>query len=244
MFSYFSHIWQAKVGATDARQLEDRCLTTKSLFLVLTVVLGLGGCDALKSSRSDGLLLSEVKMDGRQPIVASVAAESRYSVTSIEVTVPQTLVVSEANQFYPKADVVWRGDPPGDRLAQVKSILDEGLAVGASTLIQGPSVVVSVQLERFHALTEKARYSVGGVHDVVFLLTVKDTETGVVLEGPRRVEIAIRAAGNDVAIAEDEAGRTQRVVIVEGVAEALRRELSGPMSTMRSPKRGLFALFR
>ena len=243
-FSYFSHIWQAKVDATGVRQLEDRCVTTKSLFLVMTILVGLGGCDAFKSSRSDGLPLSEVKMDGRQPIVSSVAAESRYSVTSIEVIIPETLVVSEANQFYPKADIVWRGDPPGDRLAQVKSIMDEGLASGASTLLQGPSVVVSVQLERFHALTEKARYSVGGVHDVVFLLTVKDAETGVVLEGPRRVEIAIRAAGNDVAIAEDEAGRTQRVVIVEGVAEALRRELSGPMSSSPPKKRGLFALFR
>lgn len=182
-------------------------------------------------------------MDGRQPIVATVAAEARYSVTSIEVIVPQTLVVSEANQFVPKADIVWRGDPPGDRLAQVKSIMEEGLGVGASLLNQGPDVMVSVQLERFHALTEKARYSVGGVHDVVFVMTVVDAKSGAVLEGPRRVEIAIRAAGNDLAIAEDEAGRTQRVVIVEGLAEALRRELSGPLAVVPPKRHGLFAGF-
>jgi hypothetical protein len=231
------------VAENGLRQWKGASVMTKSLFLVLMVLVGLAGCDAHKSSRSDGLPLSEVKMDGRQPIVSTAAAQSRYSVSSVEVIVPETLVVSEANQFYPKADIVWRGDPPGDRLAQVKSILEEGLGVGASTLKQGPSVVVSVQLERFHALTEKARYSVGGVHDVVFLLTVKDVKTGVVLEGPRRVEIAIRAAGNDMAIAEDEAGRTQKVVIVEGVAEALRRELSGPMSLPPPKRRGLFGGF-
>ena len=150
---------------------------------------------------------------------------------------------SEANKFYPRADIVWRGEPQGDRLAQVKSILQESFADGTAGLKTGPKATLSVKLERFHALTEKARFSVGGVHDIVFVLTVLDAQSGAILEGPRRVEIAIKAAGNDLAIAEDAAGRTQRVVVVEGVAEAVRRELSGPLQSTAPRKRGIFAVF-
>lgn len=216
---------------------------TKSLLLVSLVVLALTGCDAARSSRSDGLPLSEEKMDGRAPIVLTNAASPRYSVETVQVIVPNTLRVSEENKFYPNADIVWRGEPPGDRLAQVKRILEEALGVGVANMNQGPSVAVTVQLERFHALTEKARIFVGGVHDVVFLVTVRDAETNAVLEGPRRVEIAIKAAGNEKAIAEDAAGRTQRVVVIEGVAEAIRRELSGPVPVAVPLKRRLFAAF-
>ena len=204
----------------------------KTLSFVLVVLLGLGGCAAVRSSDVDGLPLSSVKLDGRQPIVSSDLLDARYEVTTLEVVVPETLEISEANLLYPNADIVWRGDAPGDRFAQVKSILEEGLGAGVATLKQGPKVELTVTLERFHALTEKARYAIGGVHDIVLVLTVKDAETKAVLEGPRRVEISIRAAGSDEAIAEDVAGRTQRVVIVEGLTEAVRRELSGPLPAM------------
>ncbi len=215
----------------------------KPVFLAAMICLGLMGCDAKQSSRADGLALSVIKLDGRVPISNSQLSGARYAISSIEVTVPASLQVSEANLIYPKADIVWRGEPQGDRLAQVKLIVDQGLAAGTADLKQGPSAILSVQLERFHALTEKARFSVGGTHDVVFLLTITDPQSGAVLEGPRRVEVAIKASGSNAAIAEDAAGRTQRVVIVEGLAEAIRRELSGPLSAELPKKRGLFAGF-
>jgi hypothetical protein len=218
-------------------------VTLKPMFAALMLIIGLAGCDAVKSSRSDGLPLSEVKLDGRAPIAQAALADARFTVTSVELIVPETLRVSEANAFYPNADVVWRGEPQGDRLAQIKLIVEEGLTAGVANLATGPKAVLSVQLERFHAVTEKARFSVGGVHDVVFVLTMLDPKTKAVLEGPRRVEIAIKASGGDVAIAEDAAGRTQRVVIVEGVAEAIRRELSGLPPSATPRRRGLFAGF-
>lgn len=218
-------------------------MALKPIWIAMMVIVSLAGCDAMKSSRSDGLSLSEVKLDGRAPIVQAPSTDARYAVTSFDVVVPETLQVSEANMFYPRADVVWRGEPQGNRLAQIKSILEEGLAGGTAALKMGPKAKLSVTLERFHALTEKARFSVGGVHDVVFVLTVTDPQSGAILEGPRRVEVAIRAAGNEVAIAEDAAGRTQRVVIVEGLAKAIRQELSGPPPSLAPRKRGLFAVF-
>jgi hypothetical protein len=221
--------------------LEDDCVTIKPMWMALMLIVGLAGCGALKSESSDGLSTSIVKVDGREPIVQSSVEAALFTVTAVEVTVPSTLRVSEANLFYPDADVVWRGEPQGDRLAQVKAIVEEGLAAGVVDMKKGPKAVLAVQLERFHALTEKVRFSVGGVHDVVFVLTVREVGTGTILEGPRRIEVPIRASGGEKAIAEDAAGRTQRVVIVEGVAEAIRRELSAKPVTEEPQRRGLFA---
>jgi hypothetical protein len=221
--------------------LEDNRVTTKSICAALIFAVGLAGCGLLKSESPDGVPTTQVKLDGREPIVQSPIETSLYNVRSVDVTVPSALRVSEANLFYPDADVVWRGEPQGDRLAQVKAILEEGLAAGTAGMKTGPKAMISVQLERFHALTEKARFAVGGVHDVVFVLTVREVGTNAILAAPQRIEVAIRASGSDKAIAEDAAGRTQRVVIVEGVAEAVRRELSPRPATEQPQRRGLFA---
>ena len=42
-------------------------------------------------------------------------------------------------------------------------------------------------------------------------------------------DAGVKAAGGARAIAEDQAGRTQRVVVVERLTEVIRRELSAPM---------------
>ncbi len=216
-------------------------MTIKPIWMVLTLIVGLAGCGGLQTGSADGLSTTIIKLDGREAIPQSSVVAARYNVTAVEVTVPSTLRVSEANLFYPDADVVWRGEPQGDRLAQVKAVVEEGLAAGIIGMKTGPKAVLAVQLERFHALTEKARFSVGGVHDVVFVLTVRQVGTGAILEGPRRIEVPIRASGNDKAIAEDAAGRTQRVVIVEGFAEAIRRALMAQPAAVGPSKRGLFA---
>ena len=218
-------------------------MALKSTCIALAAMVSLAGCGAMKSSQSGGMPFSEVKLDGRAPMGQAALADARFLVTGFDILVPETLEVSEANMFYPRADVVWRGEPQGNRLAQIKSILEEGFALGSTGLTAGPEAKLSVTLERFHALTEKARFSVGGVHDIVFVLTVSDPQSGAILEGPRRVEVAIKAAGNEAAIAEDAAGRTQRVVIVEGLAAAIRQELSGPPPSLSPRKRGLFAVF-
>ena len=152
----------------------------------------------------------------------------RYAVQEVRVEVPPDLRVSEANTFYPFADIVWRGEPAGDRHAQVRAILLDAFGFGTSGMDTGPGVIVEATVRRFHALTEKTRYTVGGIHAVNFDLTVRDAATGAVLEGPRLVKVDIPAWGGRRAIEEERAGRTQRVVIVEGVAQAIRRELSTP----------------
>lgn len=149
-----------------------------------------------------------------------------YDVKEVRVTVPRSLVVSEANLFYPVADIVWRGEPRGDRHEQVRQVVTEAFGFGTAGMRQGPGVIVEAQVRRFHALTEKTRYTVGGVHSIRFDLTVRDAQTGAILDGPRFVIADVKASGGSQAIREEQQGRTQRVVIVEHMSQIIRRELS------------------
>jgi hypothetical protein len=46
-----------------------------------------------------------------------------WRVSSVEVSVPQALTVSDVNTFIPNADIVWHGDNPGDRKQQVAKVI-------------------------------------------------------------------------------------------------------------------------
>jgi hypothetical protein len=148
-----------------------------------------------------------------------------YDVVSLSVTVPRDLVVSEENVYYPSADIVWRGEPFGDRYAQVQRIFEDGMRAGALTLDGARPVNVSVEVRRFHSLTEKARFTVGGVHSIRFLITVTDARTGEIVEGPRYVSADREALGGQRAIAAEQAGRTERVMVVNHLAGVAVREL-------------------
>lgn len=156
--------------------------------------------------------------------------QAQYDVQMINVIVPQSLSTSEANSFHPNVDIVWRGDAPGNRHQQVGAIFQTALARGTAAMHQGRKVVMTVEVTRFHCLTEKTRFTVGGVHNLRFILTLRDAETGEVLQGPRMVNADTRAAGGARAIAEDAAGRTQKLVVTERLAEVIARELASPVA--------------
>lgn len=164
-----------------------------------------------------------------------------YTVADVQVSVPRSLRVSEANVFYPMADIVWRGDAIGDRHQQVAAILNDA-ARKATASMQGPrQAVVHIELVRFHGVTEKTRYTVGGTHNMDFNLTVLDASTGAVIDGPRLVKAEAKAAGGQAAIAEEQAGRTQKVVVTEKLVQTLQRELSGAVTDPALVTRALAA---
>ncbi|MDP4031494.1 MAG: hypothetical protein Q8P60_01340 [Pseudorhodobacter sp.] len=196
------------------------------LIAALGFVLGLGACGSMEPASRNSLVDISGLSVASKNTAQVVALAPQYDVAEIRISVPETLKVSEANLFYPVADIVWRGDPRGDRYTQVKAIFDESVAEGTQGMTTGPRVIVEVEVLRFHALTEKTRYTVGGTHSLKFNLTLLDAATGLAIEGPRRVVADIRASGGAKAIAEDQAGRTQRVVIVEHLAQVIRQELS------------------
>ena len=153
-----------------------------------------------------------------------------YAIQNISVTVPSDLRSSEANVYYPLADIVWRGDLLGNRHEQVRMILRDAAQTATAGMTTGPAAVVDITLNRFHSVTEKTRYSVGGVHSVNYTLTVRDAISGQVLDGPRVVIADVHAAGGGRALAEEAAGRTMKVVIMERLIASFRAELSRPVS--------------
>ncbi|NBE08819.1 DUF6778 family protein [Paragemmobacter ruber] len=202
-------------------------------FAGLAMAMALSACvssePASRSVSNDPLTLASRGAESGATGAARVVAP-RYTITDVQIAVPRSLQVSEANGYYPLADIVWRGDPMGDRHQQVAALF-QAAADRATAGMAGPrQAVLALEIVRFHGVTEKTRYTVGGTHNMVFNLTVRDAATGAVIDGPRRVEANARAAGGQAAIAEEQAGRTQKVVVVEKLVETLRRELSGPVT--------------
>ncbi len=210
-------------------------MNVKNICLALGLVLGLSACaggePATRSIGVEGLTIAsqggpmpQVLPDGPRVMAA------KYAVQDVQIVVPRSLKVSEANTFKPRADIVWHGDPAGDRYQQVGAILLDAATRATAPMTTGHPVTLTLTLVKFHALTEKTRYTIGGTHDLRYDLTVRDALTGQVLDGPRLIVADVKAAGGAQAIAEDAAGRTQKVVITDRLAQVLRRELSAPVT--------------
>lgn len=159
------------------------------------------------------------------PTMADMSAN--WNVVDVRVDVPTNLRVSEANVYYPLADIVWREDPFGDRYAQVQKIMDDGLTRGLSHLNGPRPVYFDITMSRFHSLTEKTRYSVGGVHNMVFTLTVIDAASGARLHGPVEIELDLKAYGGAQAFAAERRGHTQKVRILSHLTNTMRRQFAG-----------------
>ncbi|WP_370331711.1 DUF6778 family protein [Aquicoccus porphyridii] len=107
-----------------------------------------------------------------------------WTVQAVAVDVPESLVVSTRNTLVPDADIVWYGDGPGDRRAQVTEIISDGIKQGVSGLAGPVPVTLDVELVRFHALTPYA-FQVAppgtGVESVRYKIVVRDAHTRRVL---------------------------------------------------------------
>jgi hypothetical protein len=157
---------------------------------------------------------------GQVPAAQSAA----WRLSGVEVTAPRTLVVSEAEVFIPKADIVWREDPStGNRYEQVERIMETAIAEGARGLKGSRPVTIQATMTRFHAMTFKAETQApGGVHDVEFNLQVRDARTGEVLFGPEHVEASFPAMTGAQMARARVAGQSQKSQITAHVARTIR----------------------
>ncbi|WP_322892610.1 MULTISPECIES: DUF6778 family protein [unclassified Yoonia] len=178
---------------------------------VVLVSLLLGALSACSSvvSRSDP------RMDGTRS----------YELQGITFTALPDLVVSEANSYYPSVDVVWRGDPLGDRITQIGTMFQEAARRNVGTFGGTRPIIADIVLTRFHGVTERTNYSYGGTHDIRFLMTVRDARTGEVLEPQRRIVAELDAPGGEEAVRLNAIGQTQRVRVTDFLASVLRDEL-------------------
>ncbi len=156
---------------------------------------------------------------------SAVAPEiaSGWVLSDVRVIVPEGLTVSEAPSLLPRADIVWREDPPGNRKPQIAVILADAVRKGSVGLTGAQPVRIELALIRFHALTFEAetRLRNAGVHDIEFMAQVVDAATGAVLKGPDRIEASLPAmSGVSMATARAR-GQTQKSQITAHVAAVI-----------------------
>ena len=204
----------------------------KTLKLIVMLVLGamVSACAAVDTATRNA------RFEPQQPEFVQTLPTMR--VTEINVLVPQTLKVSERNSYYPGGDIVWRGDAIGNRHQQVKAVFDTALSQGTAQMDGIVPVHLDIRVDRFHALTEKARYTIGGVHSIVFVLQIRDLSTDLALGEPRLVKADLDAFGGQQALRAEARGQTQKVRITNHLAEVICQELSNEEG-FNNPKLGL-----
>lgn len=149
-------------------------------------------------------------------------------IDSFTVNVPRSLKVNERNLYYPIGDIVWRGEPRGDRYAQVKAMFEAGLRDAAPRVDGVRPVRLDVQVTRFHSLSEKARYTVGGVHDIDFRYRLVDVNTGLPLGPSKMVNADLNGLGGQTAMEAEGRGETQKIRIIAHLSRVITEELTVP----------------
>lgn len=186
------------------------------LITLAVLVLGLAACGQTNQvSRNESL---------GTPLVGPTAVT--FNVQDVRISVPDSLSVSEANVYYPSADIVWREDAYGERHQQVKAIFQEAIDRGVKNLNGTRAVSVEIEVVRFHSLTERARYTMGGVHSIKFKMNLRDVQTGAIIGKPRLVNADLKAYGGKRAVAAEHRGLTQKVRILAHLAGLIQHEVT------------------
>jgi len=147
-----------------------------------------------------------------EPVDASVSRN--WNVRAVNVAIPQGLTTTEENTFTPDADVVWHGEPFGDRIAQAAAIMQTGIAQGAKGLHGRQHVTLNVVMTEFHAVTPKARAEApSAVHNISYTIQVMDARTGEPLTNPEMIRADLEAYTGQAAYDAFTRGESQKVRI-------------------------------
>lgn len=178
--------------------------------LVLVGALGLSGCGGSEWQTNYTDAIDPAEAQG-------------WSVVAVDVTVPRTLTVSEANSFAPNADIVWREYPYADRYEQVDAIITDAVKRGAADLHGPREVKLLITVMQFHALSEKSRAVLqrSGVHDITFSAQIIDVVTNTPLSAPELIKADLVAFVGDQAVAAEKQGLTQKLRISNHVAAVI-----------------------
>lgn len=143
-----------------------------------------------------------------------------WTVTQVNVVVPPNLTVSDANTLAPDADIVWHGDAPGDRRAQVAAVMRQGVMAGARDLHGPRKVTLSVVVREFHAVTPitERTFQHSGVNDIRYVIQPFDARTGEALAPAEEIEADMPALVGDEERRAAAQGSTQKSRIVSHIA--------------------------
>ncbi|MCU9848920.1 hypothetical protein OEZ60_12985 [Defluviimonas sp. WL0024] len=143
-----------------------------------------------------------------------------WHVHEVDVLIPEKLTVSDENLLMPPADIVWHGDPDGDRRAQVSAILNDGIAAGTTGLVGDRPVKLEVVLREFHGVTPIAMVNApSAVYNIHYSIRAVDADTGAALTEPAEVDADLAAhVGADLITASLE-GSDEKSRLREHLAE-------------------------
>ena len=88
-------------------------------------------------------------------------------------------------------------------------------------------VVVDFELVRFHGVTERTRFSIGGVYNIVFTMSVRNAVTGEIIEEARLIKADLSALGGVAALMQEQRGQTEKVRVTDSLTQVFKDELSG-----------------
>ncbi len=171
--------------------------------------------------------------------VVSAGLSRNWNVADIDVLVPETLMVSEADSYAPEADILWKGEPLGNRYQQVDSIITEAAARGSAGLTGSRPVRLNIVVSQFHAMTDRARarLSNSGVHNIAFTIQVVDTGTGEALTPVDSVQADLEAYSGETARKAVQLGQTQKVRITGHVGKVIAGWLAAGPDQRRTFRR-------
>ena len=149
-----------------------------------------------------------------------------YVIGDMTFAASSDLRVSESNSYYPNADVVWRGDPIGDRIQQIGTIFETATVRNQDRLEGNIPVVVDFELVRFHGVTERTRFSIGGVYNIVFTMSVRNA-VNEIIEEARLIKADLSAPGGVAALMQEQRGQTEKVRVTDFLTQVFKDELSG-----------------
>ncbi len=192
--------------------------------MLLGSVLVLAGCVGGTGVSRD------LAFDSPPPAVDNMVTQD-WDVIGVDVDVPRTLTVSEANTIKPRADIVWREDPIGDRHTQVDTLMTEALTPAFEQVTGTVPVIVNIRMTRFHAQTQRVRYSnLPSEQEIEFVMTIVHADTGVILSGPEAFDLTFPALGGNDAVEADAAGLTQRLRITRRLEDWIEAEFIGTVT--------------
>lgn len=199
----------------------------KRLLIACVLAMGLAGC------------VNTFAVDYDGPVDPEVART--WTVTDVVVIVPDTLTVAEAPaRLVPQADIVWHGDAPGDRRAQVASILERGAWAGVAGLQGGKPVTLELTLQQFHGVTPAAlSRSPAAVHNIAFSARFINP-LGQELTRPTDIRADLDAIVGVAAILATQQGATQKFRVTNNIAKVI----AGWVGTIDDPRQSFIAFGR
>ncbi len=205
----------SRKGFGDERMTMSGLLGFRGL-VVAASALALSACVAPRVSQTDF----------SKGVGQAASQVANWSLGDVQVAISNSLTVTQSpsRRYPPTTELVWYGDPPGDRKAQVETLMADAVRAGAADALVGSQpVTISLNITEFHAMTPRARATELqlGVHEIMFDISVIDS-SGATIASETGVRADLQAFSGASAVQAEKLGQGQKIRIQSRVAQVIR----------------------